>query len=162
MSRKSAGGERAARVPVRLDISRILEIIPHRYPIILVDRVTDVVAGESICGHKMITLGEFWCPRNVTRTPVMPGILIIEALTQLASILAYVSEPFDPARSQLYLLGFDKVKLRHRAIPGDKLDLVVGVSQHRSNTWKFTAEATVENTLCAQADLLGSVVDRDD
>jgi len=110
----------------------------------------------------MVTFGEFWCPKQILHTPAMPGVLIIEALTQLVSILAYVSEPFDPSRSQLYLLGIAKAKFRHRVIPGDQLDLRAQVSQHRSNTWKFAAEATVNDTLCAQADLLASVVDWDD
>ncbi len=161
MSRKSPGAGRVEHAFVRLEIARILEILPHRIPYLL-DRVTDVVAGVSIRGHKMVTQGEFWCPVQFPRTPIMPGVLIIEALAQLVSILAYVSEPFDPSRSQLYLLGIDKAKLRHRVIPGDKLDLFAEVSQHRSNTWKFSAEATVDDTLCAQADLLASVVDRDD
>ena len=161
MSRRAGQGDRAERAPVRLEISRILEILPHRFPCML-DRVTDVVAGVSICGHKMVTYGEFWCAGQSPRTPVMPGILVIEALAQIASILAYVTEPFDPTRSQLYLLGVDKAKLRHRVVPGDRLDMVAEVSQHRSNTWKFSAEATVDDTLCAQTDLLASVVDRDD
>jgi 3-hydroxyacyl-[acyl-carrier-protein] dehydratase len=161
MSRKSPGGDRTERAPVRLEIARILEILPYRVPYLL-DRVTDVVAGELIRGHKMVTTGEFWCPSQFPRAPAMPGVLIIEAMAQLVSILAYVSEPFDPSRSQLYLLGIDKAKLRHRVVPGDRLDLFAQVSQHRSNTWKFSAEATVDDTLCAQADLLASVVDRDD
>jgi 3-hydroxyacyl-[acyl-carrier-protein] dehydratase len=160
MSRKSPGGNRAERVPIRLEISRIVEILPHRRPHLL-DLVTDVVAGESIRGQKMVTFGEFWCPAQFSHTPAMPGVLVIEALTQLASVLAYVSEPFDPSRCQLYLLGIDKAKFRHRVIPGDTLDLYAQVSQHRSNTWKFAAEATVHDTLCAQADLLASVVDLD-
>lgn len=159
MSRKAEQGDRAERAPVRLEISRILEILPHRFPCLL-DRVTDVVAGESIHGLKMVTYGEFWCT-GVSRTPNMPGVLVIEALAQIASVLAYVSEPFDPTRSQVYLLGIDKAKLRHRVIPGDRLDLFAQVVQHRSNTWKFSAEATVDDTLCAQTDLLASVVDRD-
>ncbi len=158
MSRR---GDRAERVPVRLEISRIVEILPNRRPHLL-DLVTDVIAGESIQGRKMVTSGEFWFPKHFTHTPAMPGVLIIEALTQLVSVLAYVSEPFDPSRSQLYLLGIDKAKFRHRVIPGDQLDLFAQVSQHRSNTWKFTAEATVHDTMCAQADLLASVVDWDD
>ncbi len=160
MSRRAGQGDRAERAPVRLETGRILEILPHRFPCLL-DRVTDVVAGEAICGQKMVTFGEFWCTGSFPHTPVMPGILVIEALVQIASVLAYVSEPFDPTRSQLYLLGIDKAKLRHRVIPGDRLDLTASVVQHRSNTWKFSAEATVDNTLCAQAELLASVIDRD-
>jgi 3-hydroxyacyl-[acyl-carrier-protein] dehydratase len=162
MSRRTVASDQVERAPVRLDISKILEILPQRYPFVLVDRVTDVIAGESARGHKMVTHGELWSPGHFPRSPVMPGLLVLEALAQLAGILAYVSEPFDPSRSQLYLLGIDKAKLRHRVIPGDRLDLAVSVAQHRSNTWKFDAEATVDDTLCARAEFMASVVDRND
>ena len=152
----------AERAPLRLDITKILEILPHRYPCVLVDRVTDVVAGASARGHKMVTYSELWSPGHYPHNPVMPGLLVLESLAQLAAILAFVSEPFDPRRSQLYLLGIDKAKLRHRVVPGDRLDLTVEVLQHRTNAWKFAAEATVDETLCARAELLASVVDRID
>jgi 3-hydroxyacyl-[acyl-carrier-protein] dehydratase len=91
----------------------------------------------------------------------MPGVLIIEALAQIGGILAYASEPFDASTSLLYFLGIDKAKFRRPVIPGDRLDLEVSIVHHRSNVWKFHGEALVEGTLCAQADLLASVVDRD-
>ncbi len=150
-----------SRKSVKLEIKKILEILPHRYPFVLVDRVTDIVAGESIRGHKMVSANEPWCQGHFPDRPIMPGVLIIEALAQIGGILAYASEPFDASTSLMYFLGIDKAKFRHTVTPGDRLDLYVEVVQHRSNTWKLRGEATVEGTLCAQGELLASIVDRD-
>ena len=150
-----------SRKSVKLEVKKILEILPHRYPFVLVDRVTDIVAGESIRGHKMVSANEPWCQGHFPDRPIMPGVLIIEALAQIGGILAYASEPFDASTSLMYFLGIDKAKFRHTVTPGDRLDLYVEVIQHRSNTWKLRGEATVEGTLCAQGELLASIVDRD-
>lgn len=146
---------------VRIEIPKILEILPHRYPFVMVDRITELRAGEWIRGHKMVSYDEPWCPGHFPRRPIMPGVLILEALAQAGGILAYASEPFDPARSLMYFLGIDKAKFRHTVVPGDRLDLYVEVVSHRSNVWKLRGEATVEETLCAQGELLASIVDRD-
>ena len=148
------------RKSVKLEVAKILEILPHRYPFVLVDRVTDLVAGESIRGHKMVSANEPWCQGHFPERPIMPGVLIIEALAQIGGILAYASEPFDASTSLMYFLGIDKAKFRHTVTPGDRLDLYVEVIQHRSNVWKLRGEATVEGTLCAQGELLASIVDR--
>jgi 3-hydroxyacyl-[acyl-carrier-protein] dehydratase len=149
------------RKSVNLQIGKILEILPHRYPFVMVDRVTDIVPGESIRGHKMVSANEPWCQGHFPDRPIMPGVLIIEALAQIGGILAYASEPFDASTSLMYFLGIDKAKFRHTVTPGDRLDLYVEVIQHRSNVWKLRGEATVEGTLCAQGELLASIVDRD-
>src|SRR3984885_9643401 len=128
----------------------------------MVDRVTDVVPRERIVGHKCVTMGELWAQGHFPARPIMPGVLIIEALAQIGGILAYASEPFDSSTSLMYFLGIDKAKFRHTVTPGDRLDLYVEVIQHRSNVWKLRGEATVEGTLCAQGELLASIVDRDD
>jgi 3-hydroxyacyl-[acyl-carrier-protein] dehydratase len=149
------------RKSVKLEVAKILEILPHRYPFVLVDRVTDIVPGKTIHGHKMVSANEPWCQGHFPDRPIMPGVLIIEALAQIGGILAYASEPFDASTSLMYFLGIDKAKFRHTVTPGDRLDLYVEVIQHRSNVWKLRGEATVEGTLCAQGELLASIVDRD-
>lgn len=146
--------------PVRLEIAQILEILPHRFPFVLVDRVEQLVKGERIVGRKMVSSNEPWCPGHFPGRPVMPGVLILEALAQLGALLAYASEPFDVHRSLMYFLGIDKAKFRHMVTPGDRLDLEVTVISHRQNVWKLRGEATVEGTLCAQGELLASIVDR--
>jgi 3-hydroxyacyl-[acyl-carrier-protein] dehydratase len=146
---------------VGIEISKILEILPHRYPFVMVDRVTELTAGASIRGRKMVSYDEPWCQGHFPGRPIFPGVLIVECLAQLGGILAYASEPFDPQRSAMYFLGIDKAKFRHVVTPGDQLDLFVEVLHHRSNVWKLRGEATVEGTLCASGELLASIVARD-
>jgi 3-hydroxyacyl-[acyl-carrier-protein] dehydratase len=146
--------------PTTLDIERILQILPHRWPFVMVDRVTEVVAHELIRGHKCVTMNEPWFLGHFPGRPIMPGVLILEALAQIGGILAYASEPFDAASSLMYFLGIDKAKFRRPVVPGDRLDLEVKVIHHRTNVWKLRGEASVEGTLCAQGELLASVVDR--
>ncbi len=143
-----------------LEIDRILAILPHRYPFVLVDRVTSIDAGKSIRGHKCVAFNEPWFQGHFPSRPIMPGVLIVEALAQIGGILAYATEPFDAASSLMYFLGIDKAKFRRPVTPGDKLDLEVTVIHHRTNIWKLKGEASVDGTLCAQGELLASVVDR--
>lgn len=147
--------------PLKIQISKILEILPHRYPFVMVDRVTEIVPGKSITGHKMVSYNEPWSQGHFPGRPIFPGVLIIECLAQIGGILAYASEPFDTTNSLMYFLGIDKAKFRHTVTPGDKLDLMVEVLHHRSNVWKLRGEATVEGTLCASGELLASIVDRE-
>ena len=144
-----------------LEIERILQILPHRYPFVMVDRVTSITPHESIRGHKCVSMNEPWFLGHFPSRPIMPGVLILEALAQIGGILAYASEPFDASNSLMYFLGIDKAKFRRPVIPGDKLDLEVKVIHHRTNVWKLHGEASVDGTLCAQGELLASVVDRD-
>ncbi len=146
--------------PVKLEIAKLLEILPHRYPFVLVDRVSEVLPGQRIRGYKMVSYNEPWTMGHFPGQPILPGVLIVEALAQIGSILAYASDPFDPATSLMYFLGIDKVKFRQTVTPGDRLDLDVEVLQHRSNVWKLRGQATVGGTLCAQGELLASIVDR--
>ena len=145
--------------PVVLEIDRILQILPQRFPFVLVDRVTEVVPYEHIRGHKCVTMNEPWFLGHYPQRPIMPGVLVLESLSQIGSLLVYASEPFD-SQSLMYFLGIDKAKFRRPVIPGDKLDLHVSVLQQRTNVWKLHGEAFVEGVLCAQAELLASVVDR--
>jgi 3-hydroxyacyl-[acyl-carrier-protein] dehydratase len=145
---------------LRLQLPKILDILPHRYPFVMVDRVTEITPGTSIRGHKMVSANEPWCQGHFPGQPIFPGVLIVEAMAQIGALLAYASDPFDVASSVMYFLGIDKVKFRNTVVPGDRLDLLVEVVQHRSNVWKLRGEATVEGTLAAQGELLASVIDR--
>lgn len=144
---------------VVLEIDRILEILPYRFPFVMVDRVTDVTAFERIKGHKCVAMNEPWFLGHFPLRPMMPGVLVLESLAQIGAALVYASEPFD-AQSMLYFLGIDKAKFRRPVIPGDRLDLEVSVVQQRTNVWKLYGEASVDGALCAQAELLASVVER--
>ncbi len=146
--------------PNTLDIERILSILPHRWPFVMIDRVTDIVPGERIRGHKCVSMNEPWFQGHFPARPIMPGVLILESLAQIGGILAYASDPFDASNSLMYFLGIDKAKFRRPVTPGDRLDLEVTVLHHRTNVWKLKGEASVDGTLCAHAELLASVVDR--
>ena len=145
-----------------LDISRILRILPHRSPFLLVDRVTDLQPRQSARGIKCVTYNEPFFPGHFPGNPVFPGVLILEAMTQLSSLLAYASEPFDTSAKALYVMGIDKAKFRKPVRPGDRIDLAVEVIQHRSNIWKTEATAHVDEVLVCQAELLAAVSDRDE
>ncbi len=148
------------QAPVGLDIQQILNVLPHRYPLVMVDRVTEIISGKSIRGHKCVSFNEPWFPGHFPGRPIMPGVLILESLAQIGGILAYASDPFDPAANLMFFLGIDKAKFRRPVTPGDRLDLFVEVLHHRSNVWKLRGEASVDGTLCAEGELLASIVDR--
>ena len=115
---------------VTLDIDRILQVLPHRFPFVLVDRVTDIVPNKSIRGHKCVSMNEPWFLGHFPLRPIMPGVLILESMAQIGGLLAYASEPFDASNSLMYFLGIDKAKFRRPVIPGDRLDLEVTVLHH--------------------------------
>jgi 3-hydroxyacyl-[acyl-carrier-protein] dehydratase len=147
--------------PVTLDIHQILGILPHRYPFVMVDRVTEIIANKSIRGHKCVAFNEPWFQGHFPQRPIMPGVMILESLAQIGGILAYASDPFDPVSNLMFFLGIDKAKFRHTVQPGDRLDLYVEVLHHRSNMWKLRGEGRVDGTVCAEGELLASIVDRD-
>ena len=144
------------------DIGRILRILPHRAPFVLIDRVTDLTPRKSARAIKCVSYNEPFFPGHFPGHPVFPGVLILEAMAQLSGVLAYASEPFDTSQKVLYFLGIDKAKFRRPVVPGDRMDIEVEVLQHRSNIWKTSATASVDEVVCAQAELLAAITDRDD
>jgi 3-hydroxyacyl-[acyl-carrier-protein] dehydratase len=151
--------ERRAEV-ANLEIHQILNILPHRFPFVMVDRVTEVVSGKYARGQKCVSYNEPFFPGHFPQRPIMPGVLILESLAQLGGILAYVSEPFDPVTNLMFFLGINNAKFRRTVVPGDRMDLYVEVKHHRTNVWKFDGEVTVDGTLCTEGELLATVVDR--
>jgi 3-hydroxyacyl-[acyl-carrier-protein] dehydratase len=149
------------QAPVTLDIHQILSILPHRYPLVMVDRVTEITPNKSIRGYKCVAYNEPWFQGHFPQRPIMPGVLILESLTQLGGILAYASDPFDAKANLMFFLGLDKAKFRHTVTPGDRLDLYAEVLHHRSNVWKLRGEASVDGALCAEGEMLASIVDRE-
>jgi 3-hydroxyacyl-[acyl-carrier-protein] dehydratase len=143
-----------------LDIERILEMLPHRWPFVMVDRVNEIVPHERIRGHKCVSMNEPWFLGHFPTHPIMPGALVIEALAQIGGILACSSEPAVEKGRLLYVVGIDKARFRRPVVPGDRLDLEVNVLNHRSTLWKLRGKASVDGVTCAEGELLASVVDR--
>ncbi len=143
------------------DINRILRVLPHRAPFVLIDRVVELEPRKSARAFKCVTFNEPFFPGHFPGHPVFPGVLILEAMAQLSGVLAYASEPFDTSQKVLYFLGIDKAKFRRPVVPGDRMEIEVEVLQHRSNIWKTAGTASVDGVLCAQAELLAALTDRD-
>ncbi len=141
-----------------MDIRGILKVLPHRYPFVLIDRVTEIVAGERVRGHKCVSMGDPWFQGHFPDHPVMPGVLIVEAMAQLGGILAFATDPSVVNDSLFYFLAIDKAKFRKPVVPGDKLELELTVLKRKTRVWKFEGRALVDGALVAEAELLASVV----
>lgn len=141
-----------------MDIHEILEYLPHRYPILLVDRVLEVVPGERIKALKNVTVNEPFFPGHYPHHPVMPGVLIIEALAQTAAILSFKTSG-DKAndKSVYYFVGIDGARFKRPVSPGDQLILEVSILANKRGIWKFAASAKVDGQVAAEAELMCTV-----
>ena len=138
-----------------LDIRKILDTLPHRYPFILVDKVTSLVPNQTITAIKNVTINEEFFVGHFPNYPVMPGVLIIEALAQTAGILSFKSMNETADDNTLYFfVGIDNCRFKRPVVPGDVLNLNVSIEKVRGGVWKYNAIATVEDNTCAQADLM--------
>lgn len=109
-----------------------------------------------------MTYNEPFFPGHFPNRPIFPGVLILEALAQLVGVLAYGSEPFDTQQKTMYFMGIDKARFRTPVVPGDRMELQVEVLQRKSNIWKCAGRAEVDDAVCAEAELLAAIVDRDE
>jgi beta-hydroxyacyl-ACP dehydratase FabZ len=139
-----------------LDREAVMAVLPHRYPFLLVDRVHDLVRGERAIGVKQVTDDEPWAPGHFPGQPVMPGVLVAEALAQVAGVIALTANP-EYAGQAVYLLGFDKIRFRKPVRPGDQLDLEVVVTSRRRTMWFFEGTATVNGERVADGSFLATV-----
>jgi 3-hydroxyacyl-[acyl-carrier-protein] dehydratase len=142
-----------------LDVNEIQRIIPHRYPFLLVDAVVELEPGKRIVGIKNVTINEPFFAGHFPGTPVMPGVLIIEAMAQVGAILVLKDLP-DREKKLLYFAGIDQVRFRQPVLPGNQLKLVVEILKLRPRYGKLKGEAYVGEILVAEAEVLSSIVDR--
>ena len=141
--------------PITLDINAIVRLLPHRYPFLLVDRVLECRPGESIRALKNVTYNEPFFPGHFPGRPVMPGVMIVEALAQTAGILAFVSAGVVPNHdTRFYFVGIDKARFRKPVEPGDQLVLSVRLERALKGIWRFSSTALVGETQVANAEMM--------
>lgn len=141
-----------------MDIHEILEYLPHRYPFLLVDRVLEVVPGERITALKNVSMNEPFFPGHYPHHPVMPGVLVIEAMAQTAAILSFKtmgSQPDD--KSVYYFVGIDGARFKRPVGPGDQLMMEVSITLSKRGMWKFSAQAKVDGQVACEAELICTV-----
>jgi 3-hydroxyacyl-[acyl-carrier-protein] dehydratase len=138
-----------------LDISQVMRHLPHRYPFLLVDRVLEVIPGKTIRAIKNVTINEPFFPGHFPHRPVMPGVIILEALAQAAGILAFQTAGVLPdENSKLYFVGIDGARFRRPVVPGDQLILKAEFKRAMRGIWKFSTSAEVEGVEVCCADMM--------
>lgn len=140
-----------------LDISKILEYLPHRYPFILVDRVLEIEPDERIVALKNVTINEPFFQGHFPATPIMPGVLIVEAMAQTGGLLFFESAGAEQRGSLVYFMGMDKVKFRQPVVPGDQLIFEVKILRKKTKVLKMAGTASVDGKLVAQAELMATI-----
>ncbi|MBT4832420.1 MAG: 3-hydroxyacyl-ACP dehydratase FabZ [Porticoccaceae bacterium] len=144
-----------------MNINEIMDLLPHRYPFLLVDRVTDVVLGESIAGYKNVSINEEVFNGHFPGAPIFPGVMIIEAMAQVSGILGFATTGETADHDKLYLFaGVDKVRFKRPVVPGDRLDLTSEVETVKRNIWRFRCTAKVDGQTACEATILCAYRDK--
>jgi 3-hydroxyacyl-[acyl-carrier-protein] dehydratase len=134
-----------------IDTLRIMELIPHRPPFLMIDKVVDVVSGERAIGIKNVTINDGFFRGHFPARPVMPGVLIIEAMAQTAAVLVVHTLGLMAQGKLVYFMSVDNARFRRPVVPGDTLKVHVMSLRHRGNVWKFEGQDKVDGKLCAEA-----------
>ena len=142
-----------------LDVMRIMEMIPHRYPFLMIDRVVDLVPGVSAVGIKNVTINEHHFQGHFPRQPVMPGVLIIECMAQTAAVLVVETLEGAAAGKLVYFMTIEEGRFRKPVVPGDRLHIHVNLLRRRGPVWKFSSEERVDGALMAQARFTAMIMD---
>jgi beta-hydroxyacyl-ACP dehydratase FabZ len=139
------------------DIREILNYLPHRYPFLLVDRILEIVPGEKIVGIKNVSMNEPFFQGHFPGNPIMPGVLIVEAMAQTGGLLFLMTQKKAENDTVFYFMGIDKVRFRKPVTPGDQLVMEVRLLKLRSKVVKMSATATVDQNLVAEAELMATI-----
>ena len=145
--------------PEVIDAEGVMRLIPHRYPFLLIDRLVDVTPGESVTGIKNVTINEPFFQGHFPGRPVMPGVLIIEALAQTAGALVMYSLGFESEGRLVYFMSIDNARFRKPVLPGDTLYLHTVKQHRRQNIWKFSGAAKVDGNIVAEAVFTATIKD---
>ena len=138
-----------------LDIHGVMKHLPHRYPFLLIDKVLDYTSGETLHAIKNVSYNEPYFAGHFAHHPVMPGVLILEALAQATGILSFITMGELPDDGSLYyFVGIDKARFKQPVVPGDQLHLYVTVEREKRGVWKYKAEAKVDDKIVTSADLM--------
>lgn len=144
-----------------INIEKILNSIPHRYPLLLVDKVVSIVPNKEIVAIKNVTFNEPHFLGHFPNHPIMPGVLIIEALAQAGALMVCLSDDFKSEEKLVYFMSIDGAKFRKPVIPGDVLELRVQASHNRGAVWKLAANAFVDGQKVSEAQLSAMIVDKE-
>jgi 3-hydroxyacyl-[acyl-carrier-protein] dehydratase len=150
----------AASTATSVDIKRILQMIPHRYPMLMVDKVIEMVLAESAIGIKNVTINEPFFLGHFPSEPVMPGVLIVEAMAQTAAVLVAATFGSASEGKLVYFMSIDGVRFRRPVVPGDRLELHVKKAHNRGNVWKFDGKAIVDGKVAAEATFAAMIRDK--
>ncbi len=142
-----------------MDIKEIQKFLPHRYPFLLVDRIIEIEPGTKAIGIKNVTYNEGFFQGHFPGQPIMPGVLIIEAMAQVAGLLAFCSGA--NVGKTVYFMSIEKAKFRKPVVPGDQLRLEINVLHQRGNVWKFSGNAIVDQKVVAEAEFTAMVTDKE-
>ncbi len=142
-----------------LDVNEIMKMIPHRYPFLMIDKVVEIVKGESAVGEKAVTVAEPHFQGHFPQRPIMPGVLIVEAMAQTAGVLVVHSLGDEAMNKLVYFMTIDSARFRRPVVPGDMLRIHVNRKQNRGAVWKFDGKAMVRDSLVAEATFAAMLVD---
>ena len=144
-----------------MTIDEIMQYLPHRYPFLLIDRVLEMEVGKSITAIKNVSINEPFFPGHFPGSPVMPGVLILEAMAQAAALLSFKTENYTPEEIGIvYFAGIDGARFKKPVLPGDQLILKIEIVRRVRGIWKYTARAEVDGALVAEAELMATLRDK--